>query len=40
MRGTSIVLGEQVFSPVAVEVAPDAVDVIGVVLRVVKLDEE
>src|ERR1700704_3739806 len=35
-----IVLAEDVFAPVAREVAPDAVDVIGVVLRIVKLDEE
>jgi len=35
-----VVLGEEVFAPVAVVSAPDGVDVIGVVLGVVVLDEE
>jgi hypothetical protein len=35
-----IVLLEQVFSEVAAEVAPYGVDVVGVVLRVVELDQE
>src|SRR5262249_26386241 len=37
VRRVVVVLGEEIFSPVAVEVAPDAVDVVGVVLRVVEL---
>jgi len=35
-----IVLLQQVFSEVAAEVPPNGVDVVGVVLRVVELDQE
>src|SRR2546423_1542483 len=35
-----VVRGEEVQAPVAFEVAPDGVDVVGVVLRVVVLDQE
>ena len=40
MRGIPVVFGQKVFAPVAVEVAPHAVDVIGVVLRVIELDQK
>src|SRR5215472_3052704 len=40
VRRVVVVLGEEIFAPVAVEVAPDAVDVVGVVLGVVELDEK
>src|SRR5436190_14026506 len=35
-----VVLPQQVFAEVVVEIAPDGVDVVGVVLRVVVLDEK
>ncbi len=40
MRSVFVVLAQEVFAPVAAEVAPRDVDVVGVVLRVVVLDEE
>ena len=40
VRGILVVVCQQVFAEVAVEVAPDAMDVIGAVLRVVVFDEE
>ena len=36
----TVVLGEKVLAPVAVEAAPDGVDVVGIVLGVVVLDEK
>jgi hypothetical protein len=39
VRGVPVVFCQQAFAPVAVEVAPHAVNVIGVVLCVVVLDQ-
>ncbi len=40
MRGILVVVCQKVFAEVAVEVAPGAVNVVGVVLRIVVFDEE
>src|SRR5207245_4925302 len=40
VRRRPIVLGEEVPAPIALELPPDAVNVVGVVLRVVVLDHE
>ncbi len=40
MRGVPVVLCQQVCAPVTVEIAPHAVNVIGVVLRIVVLDQK
>jgi hypothetical protein len=40
MRDIPVVFGEKIFAPVAVKVAPHAVNVIGVVLRVIELDQK
>ena len=40
VRGVPVVFSQQVFAPVAVEVAPHAVNVIGVVLGVVVLEQK
>src|ERR1700730_16107149 len=40
MRGVRVVCRQQVFAPVAVKIAPHAVNVIGVVLSVIVLDQK
>jgi hypothetical protein len=40
MRRRLVVLGQNILAPIALEFAPHAVDVVGVVVRVVEFDQE